>query len=30
LQQDGSREIFDHAAAWLLSGDPQKRARAAA
>jgi hypothetical protein len=29
LRQDGAREIFDHAAAWLLSGDRLKRARAA-
>jgi HEAT repeat protein len=30
LRQDGSREIFEHAAAWCLSDDPLKRARAAA
>jgi hypothetical protein len=28
LRQDGSREIFEHAAAWRLSDDPLKRARA--
>lgn len=27
LRQDGSREIFDHAAAWCLSDDRLKRAR---
>src|SRR5437879_1442790 len=30
LHQNGSRQIFDYAAAWCLSGDPLKRARAAA
>ena len=30
LRQDGSREIFERAAAWCLSDDPLKRARAAA
>ncbi len=30
LRQDGSREIFEHAAAWCVSDDPLKRARAAA
>jgi hypothetical protein len=29
LQQDGSREIFERAAAWCLSDDPIKRARGA-
>ena len=29
MQQNGSREIFDHAAAWCASDDPLKRARAA-
>jgi hypothetical protein len=28
LRQDGSREIFEHAAAWRRSDDPLKRARA--
>ena len=30
LRQDGSREIFEQAAAWCLSDDPLKRARGAA
>jgi HEAT repeat protein len=30
LHRDGSREIFDRAAAWCVSDDPLKRARAAA
>lgn len=30
LRQNGSQEIFDYAAAWLESGEPLKRARAAA
>src|SRR6266581_2731918 len=30
LRLDGSREVFEHAAAWCLSDDPLKRARAAA
>src|SRR6266404_9126501 len=30
LRRDGSREIFEHAAAWCFSDDPLKRARAAA
>jgi hypothetical protein len=30
LRQDGSREIFEHAAAWCRADDPLKRARAAA
>ncbi|MBC7965996.1 MAG: HEAT repeat domain-containing protein, partial [Fuerstia sp.] len=30
LRRDGSREIFEHAAAWRLAVDPLKRARAAA
>src|SRR5712692_6004406 len=30
LRLDGSREVFEHAAAWCLSNDPLKRARAAA
>jgi HEAT repeat protein len=30
LRMDGSREIFEHAAAWCLSDDPLKRARGAA
>src|ERR1700687_1061924 len=29
LRQSGSREIFERAAAWCLSDDPLKRARAA-
>jgi HEAT repeat protein len=29
LRRDGSRDIFDHAAAWCLSDHPLKRARAA-
>lgn len=29
LQRDGSRQIFDHAAEWLRSGDSLKKARAA-
>jgi HEAT repeat protein len=29
LRLNGSREIFEHAAAWCLSADPLKRARAA-
>jgi HEAT repeat protein len=28
LRRDGSREIFDYAADWLVSGDPLKKARA--
>ncbi len=30
LRQDGSREIFEHAAAWCLADEPLKRARGAA
>ena len=30
LRQDGSREVFEHAAAWCFSDDPLKRARAVA
>jgi hypothetical protein len=30
LRNDGNREIFDTAAAWLRDTDPMKRARAAA
>jgi hypothetical protein len=30
LRQNGSHEIFEHAASWCLSDDPLKRARGAA